>query len=97
MYNVIDSASAVGILSIQFLKHSHVHTLGGEEIMLTGKKYSPVVWIGSLLFILSCALTDACPRPMFAQLDSSLPAAAVFILAVLADTWTYSALRERLP
>ena len=53
--------------------------------------------IGGFLFGLGWALTGACPGPLFAQLGSGVPAAAVMILAALAGTWTYSALRERLP
>ena len=34
---------------------------------------------------------------MFAQLGSGIGSAAVLIVAALAGTWTYSALREKLP
>ena len=42
-------------------------------------------------------MTGACPGPLFAQLGSGAGAAAVLILAALAGTWAYSALREKLP
>ena len=97
MYGVIGSAILVGLVSIQLIKRRHLKTITGEEIQLVDKKYSPGVWIGGVLFGLGWALTGACPGPIFAQLGSGVPAAGVVLLAVLAGTWTYSALRERLP
>ncbi|GAA4499528.1 YeeE/YedE thiosulfate transporter family protein [Hymenobacter ginsengisoli] len=97
MYGIIGSAIVVGMLSIQLIKRYSIKTISGEEIRLADKRYSPGVWIGGLLFGLGWALTGACPGPMFAQLGSGVGAAAVLILAALAGTWTYSALRERLP
>ncbi len=97
MYGVIGSAVAVGLVSIQLIKRYKLRSIDGEAINLTDKKFSPGVWIGGLLFGLGWALTGACPGPMFAQLGSGVPAAAVLILTALAGTWTYSALRERLP
>lgn len=97
MYGVIGSAIAVGIVSIQLIKRYQLKTISGEPIILATKQFSPGVWIGGLLFGLGWALTGACPGPMFAQLGSGVGAAAVLLLAALAGTWTYSALRERLP
>ena len=97
MYGVIGSAVVVGLVSIQLIKRYNIKTISGEEIRLTDKQFSPGVWLGGLLFGLGWALTGACPGPMFAQLGSGVPAAAVLIAAALAGTWTYSALRERLP
>jgi uncharacterized membrane protein YedE/YeeE len=97
MYGVIGSAILVGMASIQLIKRRHLKTISGESIALADKKFSHGVWIGGLLFGLGWALTGACPGPMFAQLGSGVGSAAVLILAALAGTWTYSALRERLP
>jgi uncharacterized membrane protein YedE/YeeE len=97
MYGVIGSAIAVGIVSVQLIKRYQLKTISGEPISLSTKQFSPGVWIGGLLFGLGWALTGACPGPMFAQLGSGVGAAAVLLLAALAGTWTYSALRERLP
>ncbi|MFD1469761.1 DUF6691 family protein [Hymenobacter caeli] len=97
MYGVIGSAVAVGLVSIQLIKRRHLKTISGEEIHLADKQFSPGVWIGGVLFGLGWALTGACPGPIFAQLGSGVPAAAVVLLAALAGTWAYSALRERLP
>ncbi|MET4105183.1 DUF6691 family protein [Hymenobacter sp. UYP22] len=97
MYGVIGSAIVVGMLSIQLIKRNRLRTIGGEEIRLADKQYSHGVWLGGLLFGLGWAITGACPGPLFAQLGSGVPAAAIMILAALVGTWTYSALRDKLP
>lgn len=97
MYGVIGSAIVVGLLSIQLIKRNRLRTINGEEIRLADKQYTHGTWIGGTIFGLGWALTGACPGPMFAQLGSGVAGAGVLILAALAGTWTYSALRERLP
>ena len=97
MYGVIGSAVVVGMISIQLLKRYHATTINGEPIRIADKQYSHGTWIGGIIFGLGWALTGACPGPLFAQLGSGVGAAAVLILAALAGTWTYSALREKLP
>jgi uncharacterized membrane protein YedE/YeeE len=97
LYGVIGSAIVVGMVSIQLIKRNHLKTLNGEEITLADKKYNHGTWIGGIIFGVGWALTGACPGPMFAQLGSGVAGAAVLLLAALAGTWTYSALREKLP
>ena len=97
MYGVIGSAILVGMLSIQLIKRNRLRSLSGEPITLADKKFNHGVWLGGFLFGLGWAITGACPGPLFAQLGSGSGAAAVLILAALAGTWTYSALREKLP
>ena len=97
MYGVIGSAVVVGLISIQLIKRNRLKTITGEPICIADKQYSHGTWIGGIIFGLGWALTGACPGPLFAQLGSGVGAAAVLILAALAGTWTYSALREKLP
>ncbi|WP_139925520.1 DUF6691 family protein [Hymenobacter sp. DG01] len=97
MYGVIGSAILVGLVSIQLIKRIGLKTISGEPIVLADKSYYHGTWIGGILFGLGWALTGACPGPMFAQLGSGVAGAAVLILAALAGTWTYSALRDKLP
>lgn len=97
MYGVIGSAIVVGMISIQLIKRNRLKTINGEPITIAAKKYNHGTWIGGTIFGLGWALTGACPGPMFAQLGSGVAGAAVLILAALAGTWTYSALREKLP
>ena len=97
MYGVIGSAILVGMISIQLIKRNRLKSMEGEEIKIADKKFNHGIWIGGFLFGLGWALTGACPGPLFAQLGSGVGAAAVLILAALAGTWTYGALREKLP
>lgn len=97
MYGVIGSAILVGMISIQLIKRNRLKSIDGEPIELADKKFNHGIWIGGFIFGLGWALTGACPGPLFAQLGSGIGSAAVLILAALAGTWTYSALREKLP
>ena len=99
MYGVIGSAVVVGMISIQLIKRNRLKSLDGEVITLADKKYNHGSWIGGTIFGLGWALTGACPGPLFAQIGAGVGvgAVAVLILAALAGTWTYSALREKLP
>ncbi|MFC6224992.1 DUF6691 family protein [Hymenobacter artigasi] len=97
MYGVIGSAIVVGMVSIQLIKRNRLKSIDGEEITLADKKFNHGIWIGGFIFGLGWAITGACPGPLFAQLGSGVGAAAVMIVAALAGTWTYSALREKLP
>ncbi len=97
MYGVIGSAIVVGMISIQLIKRNRLKTISGEPITLADKKFNHGIWIGGFIFGLGWAITGACPGPLFAQLGSGVGAAAVMIVAALAGTWTYSALRKKLP
>ena len=99
MYGVIGSAILVGMVSIQIIKRNRLKSLDGELITLADKKYNHGTWIGGTIFGLGWALTGACPGPLFAQIGAGVGvgAVAVLILAALAGTWTYSALRDKLP
>ena len=97
MYGVIGSAIVVGLVSIQLIKRNRLKSMDGKLIVIADKKFNHGIWIGGFIFGLGWALTGACPGPLFAQLGSGVGSAAVLILAALAGTWTYSALREKLP
>ena len=97
MYGVIGSAILVGMVSIQIIKRNRLKSMDGEVITLADKQYTHGTWIGGTIFGLGWALTGACPGPLFAQLGAGVGAVAVLILAALAGTWTYSALRYKLP
>ena len=97
MYGVIGSAIVVGMISIQLIKRNRIKTISGESIVIADKQFNHGIWVGGFIFGLGWAITGACPGPLFAQLGSGVGAAAVLILAALAGTWTYSALRTKLP
>lgn len=99
MFGVFATALPTAILTVQTLKRRGVRTLGGEDISIpakalgTGRRYV----FGGILFGIGWALTGACPGPLFALLGSGVPAIAVVILSAIGGTWTYGALRNRLP
>ncbi|AMR29593.1 transporter [Hymenobacter psoromatis] len=97
MYGIIGSAIVVGLISIQLIKRAHIKTIKGEPIVIADKKYTHGTWLGGIIFGLGWAITGACPGPLFAQLGSGVGGAAVMLVAALAGTWTYSALRDKLP
>lgn len=67
MYGVIGRAIVVEIISIQLIKHLHIKTLTGEEVVLKPKEFNRGQIYGGLIFGLGWALTGACPGPLFAQ------------------------------
>ena len=98
MYGVIGSALAVAAISIALMRRLRVRTLTGEAIAIapkafgTGRRY----WIGGTVFGLGWALTGACPGPLVALIGSGATVFVVAVLAAVAGTWLYGALRPRL-
>ena len=99
MYGIIGSAVVVAALSLQLIKRSGVRALDGQAIVIppkvmgTGTRY----WVGGTLFGLGWALVGACPGPLFALLGNGVGVILVPLLSALAGTWSYGALRPRLP
>ncbi|MGA1464396.1 MAG: DUF6691 family protein [Balneolaceae bacterium] len=99
MYGVIGTAVLVGIISIQIIKRSNVKGPDGNPITIPPKDPSLVkrYILGGSVFGLGWALLGACPGPMFALLGSGVSVILVPILAAIAGTYTYGALRTKLP
>lgn len=99
MYGVIGTAVLVGIISIQIIKRSNVKDKDGNPITIPPKDSSQVkrYILGGTTFGLGWALLGACPGPMFALLGSGITIILVPILAAIAGTYTYGALRTKLP
>lgn len=99
MYGIIGLAVVVGMISIQIIKRWNVKDLDGNPITIPPKDPSQVkrYLIGGSIFGLGWALLGACPGPMFTLLGSGLTIMLVPITAALVGTWTYGALRDRLP
>ena len=99
MYGIIGSAVAVAFAGLQLIRRLGARTLGGAPIVLppktlgTGTRY----WLGGTLFGLGWALVGACPGPLFALLGNGIAVILVPIANALAGTWTYGALKSRLP
>src|SRR5690606_5766917 len=97
MYGVIGSAILVGMISIILIKKFGVKTIYGEKIDLTGKKFHKGNVIGGIFFGFGWAMTGACPGPLYAQVGAGFPVILITIIAAIAGTWVYGAVRNRLP
>jgi uncharacterized membrane protein YedE/YeeE len=99
MYGVIGSALAVASASLALIKQTGIRAADGTPICIESKelgrgyRYA----IGGALFGMGWALTGACPGPLFALLGAGVSVFAVTIVAALAGTWAYAALRMKLP
>lgn len=97
MYGVIGSAVLVGLISVQIIKKFKLSTIQGEEVSVPGKTFNKGQIFGGLLFGLGWAITGACPGPLFAQIGGGFLAVIVTLLSAIAGTWTYGAIRSKLP
>ena len=97
MYGVIGSAVLVGLISVQIIKRFKLSTIQGEEVSVPGKTFNKGQIFGGLLFGLGWAITGACPGPLFAQIGGGFLAVIVTLLSAIAGTWTYGAIRSKLP
>ena len=99
MYGIIGSAVVVAAASVALIKRLGVTTLRGEPIAIPPKQWGTGTryWLGGTLFGLGWALLGACPGPIFALLGNGITVIAVALLAALAGTRAYGALRPRLP
>jgi uncharacterized protein len=103
MYGIIGTAVAVAAGSVWLIKGLGMRTLHGELIELSPKEWGDSripgarYWIGGTLFGMGWALVGACPGPMFALLGAGVPVLAVALVSAVVGTWTYAAVRQRLP
>lgn len=99
MYGVIGSAILVGMISIQIMKRLNLRDKEGNPISIPDKDASQKkrYIFGGTLFGFGWALTGACPGPLFALFGSGITVFIIPILAALAGTWVYGAMRESLP
>jgi len=97
MYGVIGTAVVVGMISVFFIKKFNIKTIQGEAIEFPRRQFNKGQIYGGLLFGFGWALTGACPGPIFAQIGTGAIAVIVVLLSAIAGTWTYGALRNKLP
>lgn len=99
MYGIIGSAVLVAGLSLQLIRRVGAKSLDGQAITIppkvlgAGTRY----WLGGACFGLGWAFVGACPGPLFALLGSGISVVIVILAGAIAGTWTYGALRPRLP
>jgi uncharacterized protein len=97
MFGVIGTAVIVGMLSVQIINRFNLKTFYGGEISIPKKEFNKGTVIGSVLFGIGWALTGACPGPLFAHIGTGLGAISITLLMALIGTWTYGALKDKLP
>ena len=99
MYGVIGSALAVAAASLWLIRRSGARALTGQPIAVPPKTLGRGVRYvaGGSIFGVGWGLTGACPGPLFAQIGAGVTTMVVAAVAAIAGTWTYGALRPRLP
>lgn len=103
MYGVIGTAVAVAAASIALIRRLRLTTVHGEAIRLEPKGWrmggipGARYWIGGTVFGMGWALVGACPGPMFALAGGGIGIMLVVILFAMLGTWSYAAVRHRLP
>lgn len=97
LYGVIGSAVMVGAISIAIIKKKNIKNTLGESIQIEDKKFHKGGIIGGTLFGMGWAMIGICPGTLYALIGHGFLIMAVVLLSVLAGTWTYSLLRDRLP
>ncbi len=103
MYGIIGSAVVTAALSIWLIKRLKLTTVHGEPIQLSPKTWGDSrvpgarYWMGGTTFGLGWALLGACPGPLFALVGGGVSVMLAALVAALAGTWAYAALRDHLP
>lgn len=100
MYGIIGSAVAVGALSVGLIRRVGARGPHGGRVDVAPKESRGLnrhYWLGGTVFGLGWALTGACPGPIYALIGSGATVFVVVLAAALLGTWTYAALRPRLP
>lgn len=99
MYGIIGSAVVTAALSLQLIKRLGLTSLSGDAIVIPPKALGGGTryWLGGAIFGLGWALVGACPGPLFALIGNGVGVALAVLASAVAGTWTYGALRPRLP
>lgn len=99
MYGIIGSAIVVAALGLQIIKRRGLRSMDGTAITVPPKALGGGTryWLGGTIFGLGWGLVGACPGPLFALLGNGVWIITVVIASAVAGTWTYGALRPRLP
>jgi uncharacterized protein len=103
MYGIIGTAVGVAAVSVWLIRKLGVRTVSGDPIRLAPKEWGSSrvpgarYWLGGTVFGMGWALLGACPGPVFALLGAGVTVLLVPLVAALAGTWAYAALRPLLP
>ncbi|HIA36768.1 MAG TPA: YeeE/YedE family protein [Flavobacteriales bacterium] len=98
MYGIIGSALLVGIILTQLVKRYGMKSSEGIPIAFKKKDVGFYRYLlGGIVFGFGWALSGACPGPMFTLVGNGVSVFIVVILSAVLGTFTYGALRDRLP
>lgn len=98
MYGIIGSAVILGAIGTYLMKKSKAKSIDGNVIQFNPKNMSiPRYLLGGIFFGLGWALVGACPGPMFVLLGAGYLPILVVLFGALIGTFTYGALRSKLP
>lgn len=98
MYGIIGVAVVVGALIHFAIKQIGMKNFYGEKIIFVDKpKIYKANFLGGALFGLGWAMTGACPGPLYTLLGQGIGVIVVVILSAILGTFTYGALRNKLP
>jgi len=100
LYGVLGSAVASGALGIGALRRLGMRSRQGVPITIPAKAQTPLFAryaLGGLLFGVGWGFLGACPGPIFAWLGGGESIYLVPLFSAMMGTWTYGAIRNRLP
>jgi uncharacterized membrane protein YedE/YeeE len=99
MYGIILTAVLTAFVSLLVIKHLGIVDAEGKPLGLEPKQMGRGVRYiaGGVIFGVGWALTGACPGPLVALVGAGMPVMLVAVLSALVGTWTYGALRAKLP
>ncbi len=98
MYGIIGSAVLTGVILLQLSKRTRLKNTTGTLLNVPLKAKGVVRYIvGGTIFGLGWALCGACPGPMYVLLGTGTFSIIIVIIAALIGTYTYGALKDKLP
>ncbi|MBK8350888.1 MAG: YeeE/YedE family protein [Saprospirales bacterium] len=98
MYGIIGSAVVLGVIIVQFIKHSNLKSIDGTIITIEPKpKTYKASIFGGILFGLGWALVGACPGPIYVLIGAGFYGFIIVLLSALFGTFCYGLVKEKLP
>lgn len=98
MYGIIGVAVILGATAIFLLKKFKVKTLSGEPVSYTPMDFNiKRHLLAGSIFGLGWALVGCCPGPMYVLIGQGYWVIIVVMLSAILGTYTYGAVRDKLP
>jgi len=98
MYGIIGVAVVFGAIMHYLIKNGEMKNIMGDAIDFKPKPETyKASLFGGILFGLGWAMTGACPGPLYTLLGHGYLVILVIIASALLGTFTYGALKSKLP